>query len=342
MREHNPPHPVAGDTDVRAARRGTRLSIGVCVLTYERDRQLKALLGGLANLQPPNADVRIVVVDNNPDGSARSIVDEFRTSWQRAGGTWAVEYVAEPDRGIARARNRAVAACDDVDFVAFIDDDEVPEPDWLSRLCEVQASSNADVVVGRVLSRFASPPPEWVLAGGYLERPRPATGERVYWAITGNVLISRRLLSRYSPPFDERFNLSGGEDTHFFMRARDDGALMVSADDAIVFEDIPAERTTWRSIMRREYRRGNTLSLCMLDLHPGWYRRTRRALQGVYRIAQGAGLLILVPLAGRGNLYRSAHRVALGAGLLSGLAGLRYEQYVHEQYQHLRNVHSRT
>ncbi|HEV2641871.1 MAG TPA: glycosyltransferase [Candidatus Elarobacter sp.] len=324
-----------------AARGMARPSVAICVLTYKRNRQLLALLGGLAKLERPDADVQIVVVDNNPGGDARAIVDEFRTSWADAGQQWPIVYVHEPERGIARARNRAVNACADTDFVAFVDDDEVPEPDWLVCLFRVQASTRADVVVGRVLTRFVTTPPKWVLEGRYLELPRRATGTRVNWAVTGNVLIARHLLRRYSPPFDERFNLSGGEDTHFFMRANDDGALMVSADDAIVFEDTPADRTTWRSIMRREYRRGNTLSLCMLDLHPTTIRRVRRIGQGLYRFAQGLGLLVLIPVAGRQNFYRAVHRMCLGAGLLTGLLGLRYEQYMHERPD-LAKVHGST
>ncbi len=329
MQENGAAHETpVGDPATAGDRRS---SVGICVLTYKRNRQLLALLRGIAKLESPNADVRVVVVDNNPDGDAQTIVEEFRKSWADAGHSWPVDYVPEPQRGIARARNRAVAACRETDFVAFVDDDEVPEPDWLVSLFDVQASTNADVVVGRVLSRFDTPPPNWVLAGGFLELPRRATGTRVNWALTGNVLIARHLLDRYSPPFDERFNLSGGEDTHFFMRANDDGAVMVSDDDAIVFEDTPADRTTWRSIMRREYRRGNTLSLCMLDLHPSLIRRVRRVGQGGYRLLQGLGLLFLVPVVGRGNYYRGVHRLCLGAGLLTGLLGLRYESYTHER-----------
>ena len=115
---------------------------------------------------------------------------------------------------------------------------------------------------------------------------------------------------------------------------------MVAADNAIVFEDISSERTTWRSIMRREYRRGNTLSLCMLDLHPGVYRSSRRAIQGLWRITQGLVFLVLVPFGGRWDLPRAVHRICFGAGLLTGLAGLRYEQYAHGQ-SNLARVHSR-
>ena len=243
-----------------------------------------------------------------------------------------MEYVAEPQRGIARARNRAVAACGDADFVAFVDDDELPEPDWLVSLSAVQAAARADVVVGRVEPAFDAPPPAWVLAGRYFERPRHATGQRMDWGITGNVLISRAVLDRYTPPFDERYNLSGGEDTHFFMRARDDGALIVSADDAVVFERIPPERTRWHWIMRREYRRGNTLSLCMRDLHPGLDRRARRIGQGLLRIVQGLLLLAGAPFRRGFDLAPGIHRMCFGFGLLTGLFGYRYEQYEHERY----------
>ncbi|HEV7527222.1 MAG TPA: glycosyltransferase [Acidimicrobiia bacterium] len=315
--------------------------VGVCVLTYDRNDQLAALLEALSKLDRPDADVRIVIVDNSSTALARPVVDAFRARTTGYKWAWPIGYVSEPERGIAGARNRAVSECADVDFVVFIDDDEIPQTDWLASICAVQAASKAPVVVGRVVPRFDSPPPKWIVDGEYFSRPRHATGQRVCWAITGNVMIARALLTRYTPPFDERFNLSGGEDTHFFMRARDDGTLMVSADDAVVFEDIPEERTSWRWIMRREYRRGNTLSLCMRDLHPGVYRRLRRAVQSAYRIVQGVALLTLVPFGGRCALARAAHRLCLGAGLLTGLLGFRYEHYVHEHRHNLARVHSR-
>ena len=45
------------------------------------------------------------------------------------------EYLVEPRPGLARARNRALSAVR-TDLVAWIDDDEVADPDWVRRLKE--------------------------------------------------------------------------------------------------------------------------------------------------------------------------------------------------------------
>ena len=46
---------------------------------------------------------------------------------------WGVRYVTEPVRGLSRARNRGARSCE-TEIVAYIDDDAVAEPDWLTML----------------------------------------------------------------------------------------------------------------------------------------------------------------------------------------------------------------
>jgi len=55
--------------------------------------------------------------------------------------------------------------------------------------------------------------------GGFFERPRHLDGELIDYARTSNVLIRHDVLQRHTPPFDPAYGLSGGEGTHFFMRA---------------------------------------------------------------------------------------------------------------------------
>ena len=62
-----------------------------------------------------------------------------------------VRYLVESRRGISLARNRRLDAVPaDADFIAMIDDDERPEPDWLEELLLAQAATAADGVEGRV------------------------------------------------------------------------------------------------------------------------------------------------------------------------------------------------
>jgi succinoglycan biosynthesis protein ExoM len=163
--------------------------------------------------------------------------------------------------------------------------------------------------------------------GGFFERPRFATGERLTYARTSNALVTAELLRRWTPPFDERFGLTGGEDTHFFMRARLAGATMVWCDDAVVEEAVPASRVALGWLLRREYRRGNTLSLCLRELRPGAAPVVRRVVAAFGRIGHGLGLTATGAWRGRVAMIRGLQRVAYGLGQLTGLSGRAYEEY---------------
>ena len=106
------------------------------------------------------------------------------------------------------------------------------------------------------------------------------------------------------------------------------GAKIVWADEALVSETIPKTRTTVGWIVRREYRRGNTLSICLRSLQDSPWRRFRRTTHAVLRIAQGVGTIGLGIVTGRATVVRGLQRMALGLGMITGLVGLRYEEYV--------------
>ena len=151
----------------------------------------------------------------------------------------------------------------------------------------------------------------------------------MHFANTGNVLVHASLFEHAR--FSERFALSGGEDTHFFLRAARDGARIVWAADARVHEEIPPERMRVGWIARREFRRGNTLSLCLLDLDPSPRRRLKRVLHAVLRIGVGAAQAGCGAVAGRRLALRGVQNAAFGSGLLFGLTGRGYAEYARER-----------
>jgi len=151
-------------SDSKAPRR-----VSVCVATCERPIGLANLLGAFEVLEiSVHTALQVVVVDNDPAGSAKAVCDEFC-----ARHAYPLRYVAEKRRGIPFARNTALSvALSDSDFVAFIDDDEIPESGWLAELLRVQALYGADVVTGPCLPHYLEPPPHWVVEGGFHELPR--------------------------------------------------------------------------------------------------------------------------------------------------------------------------
>lgn len=299
--------------------------VTVCALTYLRPKGLRWLLDGLDELVvPAGITVSVVIVDNDPDESARSIVDE------RAGrSAHDVAYVAEPARGISHARNAAVAAARarGADAVAFIDDDEWPDPSWLTELLATMAATGADIVTGPVFPVFEEPPPRWVTDGGFFERRRHEHHERIRYATTSTVLLTTRSIADRPAPFDPAFGLSGGEDTHLFAELREAGFVSVWCDRAHVFETIPPSRVDARWLLRREYRRGQTLSLSLRRRRPTVVARLRRVANGLMQVSAGVASAVIGLGRGRAARFAGVQRAVFGAGMLTGLAGRRYQEY---------------
>lgn len=310
--------------------------VAVCVITYKRPEGLKRLLDGLAALtfQETAAPslLKIVVADNDPAGSARAVCEDILPDYP-----WPLAYRIEPRRGIPYARNASVALARDApaaDFMAFVDDDEVPEPSWLGELLRVQRLHGADVVAGPAVAHLDGQAPGWVERGGFFRRARFPTGfspEPVYVA-TNNVLVRSGVLEKVGEAnggkvFDERYAMSGGSDTNLFMRVDRAGYKVVWADGAVVRDRIPASRANARWLLQRSYRFGNTHALCERDLEPSIAARALRVAKAAKQILQG---LVLVPpsvLLGRHALVGALRWVCRGAGMLTGVLGIRYQEY---------------
>ncbi|MFK8025104.1 MAG: glycosyltransferase family 2 protein [Ilumatobacter sp.] len=302
----------------------------VCALTYRRPRGLERLLDGLDELEIPDGlRLDVVIVDNDADASARTAVEA-----RAATSAFSLHYVHEPARGISTARNAAVAGGLELgaDAICFIDDDEWPEADWLRQFIETAESTSADVVTGPVFPVFEETPPAWVLDGGFFDRRRHEHEERIRYATTSSVLIRSDALRRRTPPsdaapFDLAFGLTGGEDTHLFAEMRTEGCALVWCDRAIVHELIPASKVNTSWLLRREYRRGQTLSLSMRRRTPGAWRVVRRIANATIEIGLGIPATLIGVVRGRAALMRGLHRVVFGVGMLTGLAGRSYAEY---------------
>jgi glycosyltransferase involved in cell wall biosynthesis len=297
--------------------------IAICVCTYRRPKGLRRLLEAIEGLEVPTAtDLEVVVVDNEAQGRAAEVCAAFT----RVDGL-RVRCVEEPRRGIPQARNAAVeAALPAADFLAFIDDDEVPEPGWLVELLRVQAERAADVVTGPSLPVFEHEVPVWMVRGRFFESRRRPTGTPLDRAYTDNVLV-RCDVFRQVGRFDERLALHGGEDTHFFQRAGRAGFVICWADDAVTRELYPPSRTTVRWLMRRMYRAGTTAAFVNHDLGRGLTPRLVRLGKGLVWLALGAPLILLGWVAGRHRAVHGLRFMAYGTGLLAGLGGVMDAEY---------------
>jgi succinoglycan biosynthesis protein ExoM len=298
----------------------------VAVLTYKRPEDLAEILAKLADqVQQVRQPAHILVVDNDPEASARQFVTEF-------GKTHPVRYVCEATPGISAARNRALDESSAYQQLVFIDDDERPTGDWLRLLLETQQEYGSTAVVGPVVSEYSIEPDVWIRAGRFFERRRLATGTHVDIAATNNLLLDMEKVRALGLRFDERFGISGGSDTLFTRQLHHLGGTMVWCDEAVVIDVVPRKRLTRRWVLQRAYRSGNGWIRAELQLQSSSLRRVgvRAALlgKGLVRVTGGLVRLGAGALTGRmSDRARGMRTLARGAGLVTGSIGIVYSEY---------------
>ncbi len=240
----------------------------VAVLTYRRTALLPPLLAELAaQAASAGPGTEVLVVDNDPDGSAAEVV----LPWADRG----VRYVHEPRPGISAARNRALAEAAGADVLVFIDDDELPGSGWLARLTGAWRAWGCAAVAGPVSARLEAPATAWTTGSGVFDRRREPTGARLGGAGAGNLLLDLRQVRSLGLRFDERLGLTGGEDTLFTHELVKRGAELRWCDEAEAVEFVPASRLTRSWILRRSFRAGSSWSRAEVHLAAGLLGRWR-------------------------------------------------------------------
>src|SRR5690625_1295604 len=223
--------------------------ISILVATFRRADELRLLLQSLERATQMVAEkCKVIVVDNDPAGAARSICLE---EWQVE-----PEYLHQPIPGIAATRNAGIAAAAGSEFVVFVDDDEIVHNMWLHELLRVQRATGADMVAGPVHAVLPPTTTKRLHESGVFERETRTDQAVIGEAGTGNLLARYSLFS--SRPneqwFQEEFSFSGGSDAELTRRFHGDGASLVWAANAHIWEPVPPKRATWLWVSRR-YRR---------------------------------------------------------------------------------------
>lgn len=230
--------------------------IAVCICTYKRPELLKRLLGDLGRQTTNGAfTYSIVVADNDQACSGKQAIEEIRASVPVP-----IKYCFEPNRGIARARNRVIENSEG-DYVALIDDDEFPEQDWLLNLLRTYRRYDVAGVLGPVKRYLEPEAPEWLRRSSLYDRAVNPTGLEVKWreARTGNVLLNRAIFTGGSLPFRPEFR--AGEDQDFFRRKIDEGYRFVWSADAVVSELLPRGRWSRSYYVRKALLQGTNAAL---------------------------------------------------------------------------------
>jgi glycosyltransferase involved in cell wall biosynthesis len=242
------------------------LNCSVVIPTSRRPAELDRCLAAVSKQRYPAFDV--IVVDNSSGD----------TETEQIAKKWNARYVREHKRGLCRARNRG-ALVSNADVIAYLDDDSVPDPEWLNGLAAEFADPEVMGVGGKTIPLRVETDAERLFAkvrGNAYNRPAPIIVDRntPYWfEICGfggigagcNMAIRRSAFEVW-PGFHERTDrgtsVYGGGEQHAFFSLVARGFRVSYTPHALVRHPFPPTMET----LRQRYLRDLTASTAFFTM----------------------------------------------------------------------------
>lgn len=294
----------------------------------------------------PECDVAIVVVANvSPNEQNLATVGEILRSQTDSEVRVLAIYEEEP--GIPHARNRALNHAIEYrpDFIAFLDDDCVADPEWLASLINCHEHQGVEILAGgwrtephlgkpsRLLPKKIWGPKDYQVRGS-----RALPGERLPHAYTRSVLLSASIIeSLDGVQFDTSRTQLGGSDVLFFNELVGRGAEIAYCPTSQVAELFSGERLQlrwhfWRRLRNIQFILERSIKLAEVIVLP---RTIAGTLYGSILRAVGAIVTFRTPEKRKLKLFRPkpehlgwvAFRCAQLLGVLGFALRIRHRNY---------------
>lgn len=231
-----------------------RISVVISTYTLDRWHILNEGISALHEQTQAPHEI-LVVVDHQPAVLERAAAD--------LPGVVALPSAEAP--GLAGCRNTGAREASG-SIVAFIDDDAVPEPDWLEQLAGPYEDDGVVAVGGDVIPSWSASPPSWfppefnwVVGCSY--RGLPEARAHVRNLIGANMSFRREVFEQlefFSGLGHANGRSLGGEETDFCIRLAEafPGRSIVYEPQARVRHHVPADRARFGYFLRRCYNEG--------------------------------------------------------------------------------------
>jgi glycosyltransferase involved in cell wall biosynthesis len=119
-------------------------SISIVIPTYSRPKQLAVCLQSLLLLDYPRDRLEVIVVDDGGEPPLDAVVAPFRSALT-------LSLLRQPNAGPAAARNTGAERAGG-EFIAFTDDDCLPEPGWLQEMAHALSTERECMVGGTTVN----------------------------------------------------------------------------------------------------------------------------------------------------------------------------------------------
>jgi GT2 family glycosyltransferase len=218
-----------------------RISVVVC--TFNGEKTLRACLEGLMQIRYP--DFEVIVVNDGSTDATRAIAEEYD-----------VRVISSENRGLAAARNTGMQAAGG-EIVAYIDDDAVPDRDWLLHIAAEFARSDYAGVGGPNVAPVARS----AITGCYADAPgtpiHVLLSDREAEHVPGCNMAFRKATLEGVGGFEEEFRIAG-DDVDLCWRLLAAGHRLGFGAAALVWHKPRRSiRAYWRQ--QREYGRAEAM-----------------------------------------------------------------------------------
>ncbi len=240
-------------------------SVTVCICTYNRARYVRDCLDGLARQTVGQDAFEILIVDSGSTGDAPAELAAMAAETPNA------RLIRIDRTGVSIARNAGAEAARG-SYVAYIDDDAIPQADWIEqiRAAIIALGGVPALLGGRILPLWEAPLPGWwprrlrgVLSiietegrGIYRSPGMPAD-----LAPYGANMVVHAATMRSVGGFGDRagrigITLLSDEDVQLAWRLQDAGYVVRYESRIVVHHQIQAARLTPDWLLRRMYWQG--------------------------------------------------------------------------------------
>lgn len=228
--------------------------IVIACCTYKRPKQLERLIISLTEMYPPpDITIKILIIDNDKNKSAEVVFEKFKNKAD-------IHYIVEENKGLSNVRNRALRTAIELNasHIAFIDDDEIADKNWLiNHINFYNKFEDIYISSGLVNFKFENKHPNYIVNNNIFKSYNNKNlGKIKKTCGCGNVFMPLNIVKENNIYFSEEFNLSGGEDTDFFNHFSCNNYNIGWNYNAITYEIVDNSRTNVKWILKRAYNNG--------------------------------------------------------------------------------------
>ena len=286
-------------------------TVTICVPTCMRPQMLGECLRSIANSRmPPDLETRLTVIDNDAKESAREMFSSLRFPF-------AARYIVEPRRGLCAVRNRALDETqkENADYLAFCDDDQIVDDNWLCALVDGMNETGADAISGYVEQGYPNGKVPWWIRPS---KTKPDENAKIKPGFgPGLLLMKARVFVELR--FDDDFNLTGAEDYDFSRRAMLRGFVSAYTGKAKAYEEAHPSRLTFVNYFMTQWQRQTAYVLSHRKTDGALKAALRFLPKGIIKFVKGVLYGVIGVFFGKKMLRRANQNIIAGLGMCYGV-----------------------